>query len=93
LDYVNTDIPVRDKALLNFALRHNAAPMKTTRHDIDGLRTYGFSDQQIMEAVIVVSFAKFANWLAFGLGTLPDFEAIKLPGVLPEGHDAAQPRG
>ena len=93
LDYVNTDIPVRDKALLNFALRLNAAPTRMTRHDIDGLRTYGFSDQQIMEAVVVVSFAKFANWLAFGLGTLPDFEAIKLPGALPEGHDAPQPRG
>jgi len=32
-----------------------------------------------MEAVVVVGFAKFANYIAFGLGTLPDFDASKIP--------------
>ena len=68
-----------EKALLNFALKLNGQPTKVTRRDIEGLRTYGFTEQQILETVVTVSFAKFANWVAFGLGTLPDFEAVKLP--------------
>ena len=42
--------------------------------DIEALRTYGFSDQQILEAILLVGWAKFANTVAFGLGTVPDFE-------------------
>jgi len=78
---LKTDIPMADKALLNFALKLNAQPTRVTRHDIDALRTYGFSEQQILETVVIVGFAKFANWVSFGLGTLPDFESIKLPGA------------
>jgi len=78
LDHNSTDIPVRDKALLNFALKLNNQPTKITRQDIDALRTYGFKDEQILETVVVVGLAKFANYVAFGLGMLPDFRAIDL---------------
>ena len=78
---LKTDIPMANKALLNFALKLNGQPTRVTRHDIDALRTYGFSEQQILETVVIVGFAKFANWVSFGLGTLPDFESIKLPGA------------
>ena len=74
LDHPRADIPIADKALLNFAKKLNDTPTKIEQRDIDGLRTYGFSDQQIHEAVAVVGFAKFANFVAFGLGTHPDFE-------------------
>jgi len=67
------------KALLNFAAKLNSQPTKVSRADIDALRTYGYTDQQIMEAVVVVGFAKFANYIAFGLGTLPDFDNSKIP--------------
>ena len=33
--------------------------------------TYGFSEQQILEAVLVIGWARFANTVAFGLGTVP----------------------
>ncbi len=79
IDHIQTDIPMADKALLNFALKLNAHPTKVTSSDIDGLRTYGFTEQQILETVVAVGLAKFANWVAFGLGTLPDFEPVKLP--------------
>jgi alkylhydroperoxidase family enzyme len=72
-------VPVADKALLNFALKLNGQPRKVSRRDIDILRTYGFTEQQILETVVTVGFAKFANWVAFGLGTVPDFEPVKLP--------------
>jgi uncharacterized peroxidase-related enzyme len=75
LDYTATDLPIVDKALLNFTLKLNNHPMKVNQDDIDALRTYGFADQQILEAVVCVGLAKFANYVGFGLGTVPDFKS------------------
>ena len=74
LDHMATDLPIVDKALLNFTLKLNNHPLKVTQDDIDDLKTYGFNDQQILEAVICVGLAKFANYVGFGLGTVPDYE-------------------
>jgi uncharacterized peroxidase-related enzyme len=78
LDHSSTDIPVRDKALLNFALKLNNQTAKVARADVDGLKTYGFKDEHILETVVLVGIAKFANTIGFGLGTHPDFRAVDL---------------
>lgn len=75
IDHMSTDLPIVDKALLNFALRLNNHPQQVTQADIDDLRTYGFSDQHVLEAVVCVGLAKFANYIGFGLGTVPDFKS------------------
>jgi uncharacterized peroxidase-related enzyme len=81
IDYTSTDLPLTLKALLAFATKLTHQPTKIARQDIDDLRTFGFSDQEIMETVVVVGFAKFSNFVAFGLGTVPDFDSTKaLPG-------------
>ena len=74
LDHTAAKIPVSLKALLNFAAKLNGQPTKITKRDIDVLRTYGYNDQQILDAVLMVALAKFTNFVAFGLGTSPDFE-------------------
>lgn len=74
LDHMSTDLPIVDKALLNFTLKLNNHPLKITQDDIDDLKTYGFDDQQILEAVMCVGLAKFANYIGFGLGTVPDYQ-------------------
>jgi len=74
LDHMATDLPIVDKALLNFTLKLNNHPLKVTQEDIDDLKAYGFNDQQILEAVMCVGLAKFANFISFGLGTVPDYE-------------------
>jgi uncharacterized peroxidase-related enzyme len=74
-DHTAAKIPVPLKALLNFAAKLNSQPAKITKRDVDVLRTYGYADQQIMEAVLMVGLAKFANFVAFGLGTSPDFDS------------------
>jgi uncharacterized peroxidase-related enzyme len=79
LDHTSTKLPMTIKALLNFAAKLNSHPTKISRADIDALRTFGYSEEQIMEAVVVVGLAKFANYIAFGLGTLPDFDISKIP--------------
>ena len=101
LDHNSTDIPVRDKALLNFALKLNNQTTKIGKADVDGLKTYGFKDEHILETVVLVGLAKFANTIGFGLGTHPDFRAVDLtlrqraaaapapPGSLPASRPGA----
>jgi uncharacterized peroxidase-related enzyme len=78
LDHTATNLPIADKALLNFALKINNHPLKVSQADVAGLNTYGFTDQQILEAVTCVGLAKFANYIGFGLGTVPDFKTLQL---------------
>jgi len=77
LDHTAAKIPAPLKALLNFAAKLNGQPTKITKRDIDVLRTYGYNDQQIMESVLMVGLANFANFVSFGLGTSPDFDPSK----------------
>lgn len=74
IDHSHAKIPMIDKALLNFCAKLNSHGPKITSRDVEVLRTYGFSEQQILEAILIVAWAKFANTVAFGLGTVPDFE-------------------
>ena len=74
LDHTAANIPAPVKALLNFAAKLNTKPTKVTRRDIDSLHTYGYTDEQILETVMMVGLAKFANSVSFGLGTAPDFD-------------------
>jgi len=74
VDHIHTDIPIPDKALLNFVLKLNRQATQVGRDDIDGLRRYGFSDEQILEAVVLTGLARFANLVSAGLGAEPDFE-------------------
>lgn len=78
LDHNRTNIAAEDKALLNFALKLNKEGLKIDADDIEGLRTYGFSEQQILETILMVGVAQFANTVSFGLGTLPDFDSSKI---------------
>jgi uncharacterized peroxidase-related enzyme len=78
VDFTVADIPVAMKALLAFAAKLTNNPTKFSNQDTDTLRTYGYTDQQIMETVVMVGLAKFANYIAFGLGTLPDFNNARV---------------
>jgi uncharacterized peroxidase-related enzyme len=78
VDFPSTNLPLVTKALLHFARKLTTDPTKVTATDVDALRTYGYTDEQILEAVLVVSWAKFANFNAFGLGTLPDFDTLQI---------------
>lgn len=74
LDHMSADLPIVDKVLLNFSLKLNNQPLQISQDDIDDLKTYGFNDQQVLEAVMCVGLAKWANCVGFGLGTVPDYE-------------------
>ena len=80
INHNSTDLPIADKALLNFALKLNGRANDVDEYDVEGLRTYGFSDQEILETILMVGIAQFANVVSFGLGTVPDFEPVVLAG-------------
>jgi RNA polymerase sigma-70 factor, ECF subfamily len=62
-----------DIALLDFALKLAREPSDFSAQDIERLHNHRYSDQQILEAVGVTSFANFLNTLQFGTGAKPDF--------------------
>ncbi len=73
-DHHYADITEADKALLDFALKLTQEPSSANRQDIETLRRHGFTDEQLLEAVVMTGFANFFNTLSLGLGTAPDFE-------------------
>ena len=51
IDHAHAKIPIADKALLNFCAKLNSQRSKTGSSDVEALRTYGFSEQQILDAL------------------------------------------
>ena len=62
-----------DTALLDFALKLALEPLEFGSEDFVPLRRHGFTDEQILEAVVITSFANFLNTLQFGVGAKADF--------------------
>jgi uncharacterized peroxidase-related enzyme len=89
IDHTHAKIAIADKALLNFCAKFNKQPSKIGADDIEVLRTYGFGEQHILEAIVTVGFAQFANTVAFGLGTVPDFHNRRIQEELGKARAAA----
>lgn len=84
LNHLATDLSIPDKMLLTFALKLNNETLRFGEEDVARLRPYGFGDQAILEAMLMVSLAKWANLLSHGLGAHPDFpvpQGMGLPGA------------
>jgi len=83
VDHQRTPLSAADKALLDFALKLATRPLDTGREDIELLRHHAFTEEQILETVVMISLTTFLNTLQMGLGTTPDFvprRAFKLAG-------------
>lgn len=74
LDHTSVPLPMQFKALLNFAAKLNRSPERIAAADVNTLRTFGFSEEQILEAVLMVGLARFTNTVSLGLGIVPDFD-------------------
>ncbi len=73
-DYHLSSLSEADRALLDFAVKLGVRFSGFSRGDILQLRTFGFTEEQILECEVVVAFTNFANTLQMGLGVEPDFE-------------------
>ncbi|HEY3124602.1 MAG TPA: peroxidase-related enzyme, partial [Thermoanaerobaculia bacterium] len=77
-DYRDAGLSPQEKALLGFACKLSGRPTSITRADLDGLRRSGFSDEQILEAVLMTGLTEFLCTLSTGLGSHPDFEPLPI---------------
>ena len=82
IDHTAAKIPLRDKALINFAVQLSEKPSELRHSDIDRLRTFGFGDADIQEAIAMTAVARFANSVSCALGSAPDFHNERVQEAL-----------
>ncbi len=73
VDHRRSGLSEADKALLDAALKLAVRPQEFGESDTRLLRAHGFSDRQILEAIVMAALTNFLNTLQMGLGTTPDF--------------------
>ena len=78
IDHQVTELSAADKALLDFALKLGRRPREFRRGDIEALREQAFTDEQVLEAVVMTALTMFLNTLQMGLGVVPDFEPKRI---------------
>lgn len=74
VDHHAADLSDADIALLDFARRLASKGQSFTDVDVESLRKSDFSDEQILEAVLMVGLTQLLNCIQIGLGTEPDFK-------------------
>jgi len=74
LDHPQPNLSDQDIALLDFARRLAQQPHTVAADDVEQLRVRGFSEEQILEAVLMVGLTNLLNVVQMGLGTEPDFK-------------------
>ncbi len=72
VDYHQSNLSDRDVALLDFARQLVQCPQTFGADDVERLRAQGFSEEQILEAVLMVGLTNLLNTVQAGLGTEPD---------------------
>jgi len=73
VDHHESNLSAPDKALLDFAVKLGTHDPDFSRGSVVKLQTLGFTEEQILECVVVTALNNFANTLQMGLGIEPDF--------------------
>jgi len=71
INHHRANLSEETKALLDFSLKLAKRPAEYGPADPDGLRGHGFTEPQILEAIVMTSFNSFLNTLSMGLGVEP----------------------
>ena len=77
-DYRNAKLSAADLACLQFCLKLARHAPSASSEDMEALRTCGFNDEAIFEAVVATALAVYRCTLSVGLGPEPDFGGRKL---------------
>ena len=77
-DHRNADLSATDVACLELCLKLARHAPSVSSEDIEVLRTCGFNDEAIFEAVVASALAVYRCTLSVGLGPEPDFGERKL---------------
>ena len=71
-DYRRADLPPRQRAMLDYALRLTTEPAAMTVADVDALRAVGFDDVAVHDIAQVAAYFNYINRIADGLGVDPE---------------------
>ena len=65
---VETDLPPRERAIVDFAVKLTRSPSAITANDLEPLRHLGLNDQEILDLTHVIAMFAWANRLMQTLG-------------------------
>lgn len=67
-DYHSADIDPPTRALLDLCVKLTLTPAAMTKTDVEELRSHGFTDEAIHDAVQVAAYFNYINRVCDGLG-------------------------
>ncbi|MFN3938417.1 MAG: peroxidase-related enzyme [Gemmobacter sp.] len=73
-NYRHADLPTRQRAMLDFAVKLTRTPEAMAEDDRAGLRAAGFSDRDIWDIAAVAAFYNMSNRMASAVGMEPNPE-------------------
>ena len=73
LDYANAPVEPKVMELFRLAEKLTRRPGEMEKADVDRLKAAGWSDDEILDTVLVTSLYACANRFSAGLGLIPDF--------------------
>ena len=68
--------------MLEFAEKLTYAPWSVVEEDLDKLREAGFSEENVVDIVLVASYRNFINRVHIALGLSPDGFRERIPQVV-----------
>jgi uncharacterized peroxidase-related enzyme len=71
-DYRSAGLTQCERALLDYAVKLTRSPLSIGRVDLDALRSHGFNDEQLVDAVHCIGYFNFINRVLDGLGVEPE---------------------
>jgi uncharacterized peroxidase-related enzyme len=71
-DYSQVDFDPATRRLLDFAVKLTLDMKSMNKSDVDSLRINGFSDEDILDAVHLISYFNFVNRVLDALGAEPE---------------------
>jgi RNA polymerase sigma-70 factor (ECF subfamily) len=74
VDHHQANLSNQDIVLLDFARQLAQQAHAFSADDVERLRAHGFSDEQMLEAVLIVGLTNLLNVVQAGLGSEPDFK-------------------
>jgi RNA polymerase sigma-70 factor (ECF subfamily) len=78
-DYAHSDLPPAEVELLDFVLKLSLNGLSISRAEITDLNRRGWTDEHVLETVLLTAWAKFEFCIAAGVGASPDFPPISNP--------------
>ena len=67
-DYRTAPLSVRERAILDYAVKLTRHPSQMVEADVEALRATGLSDGEILDVCQITAYYAYANRLVDGLG-------------------------